>query len=78
MMLKAILFVQFILLCNITHINSTPRIVGGSPATLEATKHQLSLREKVYEKFGFGEGHICGASVISSTIILTAAHCVVE
>ncbi|XP_011693610.1 PREDICTED: chymotrypsin-1-like [Wasmannia auropunctata] len=44
------------------------RIVGGDMATLGQFKYQVSLQS-------YGE-HICGGSIISSTHILTAAHCV--
>lgn len=43
------------------------RIVGGEDATIEEYPYQISL-----EYFG---SHRCGGSVISETVILTAAHC---
>ncbi|XP_011862079.1 PREDICTED: chymotrypsin-1-like [Vollenhovia emeryi] len=44
------------------------RIVGGDTATIGQFRYQVSLQS-------YGE-HICGGSIISSTHILTAAHCV--
>ncbi|KMQ92954.1 chymotrypsin-1 [Lasius niger] len=44
------------------------RIVGGDIAAIGQFKYQVSLQS-------YGE-HICGGSIISSTHILTAAHCV--
>jgi len=43
------------------------RIVGGVPVTISDYAHQLSL-----EWYGF---HICGASIVSDTVAITAAHC---
>ncbi|XP_031836558.1 trypsin delta-like [Nomia melanderi] len=43
------------------------RIVGGSPVDIQQHPHQLSLQTS---------GHICGASIISSSWAITAAHCV--
>ncbi|XP_032671248.1 chymotrypsin-1-like [Odontomachus brunneus] len=43
-------------------------IVGGNMASQGQFPHQISLREDDY--------HICGGSIISSTHILTAAHCI--
>ncbi|XP_047098544.1 trypsin delta-like [Schistocerca piceifrons] len=44
------------------------RIIGGSNANIANYPWQLS--------FQYGGSHICGASIISSTWALTAAHCV--
>lgn len=44
------------------------RIVGGVDATLGQFPHQISLRQS--------GSHICGGSIISRDVILTAAHCV--
>ncbi|XP_023311632.1 trypsin-3 [Anoplophora glabripennis] len=46
------------------------RIVGGVTTTIEKHPWQVSL-----QVFG---NHICGGSIISSGLILTAAHCVTE
>ncbi|KFQ45992.1 Transmembrane protease serine 4, partial [Nestor notabilis] len=45
----------------------TPRVLGGSPATIEAWPWQVSLQYK--------KEHICGGSIIDRSWILTAAHC---
>ncbi|XP_018580036.1 trypsin delta [Anoplophora glabripennis] len=46
------------------------RIVGGTDTTIEAHPYIVSLLEF--------NSHICGGSIISSTWILTAAHCIEE
>jgi len=43
------------------------RIVGGVPVNITDFAHQLSL-----EWYGY---HICGASIVSETVAITAAHC---
>ncbi|XP_014360164.2 chymotrypsin-1 [Papilio machaon] len=45
------------------------RIVGGTKAPNGSAPYQVSLR-------WFGVRHFCGASIITSRVILTAAHCV--
>ncbi|KAH8364950.1 hypothetical protein KR200_006078, partial [Drosophila serrata] len=53
---------------NKTEPDWSPRIVGGTKATTGQFPHQISLRRR--------GSHTCGGSIISSTYILTAAHCV--
>jgi len=48
-------------------LNSTDRIIGGVDATAGQAPHQISLRRT---------SHSCGGSIISTTVIVTAAHCV--
>lgn len=43
------------------------KIVGGNETTIEKHPHQVSFRSR--------DRHICGGSVISATVALTAAHC---
>ncbi|XP_009075342.1 PREDICTED: LOW QUALITY PROTEIN: transmembrane protease serine 4, partial [Acanthisitta chloris] len=45
----------------------TPRVLGGSPAAIEAWPWQVSLQYK--------KEHICGGSIIDPSWVLTAAHC---
>lgn len=53
-----------------------PRIVGGFPADKASTRFIASLRLTIEEEFyGFGDGHKCGASLISEDVLMTAAHC---
>lgn len=45
------------------------RVVGGSDAPNCTFVYQISLRNSA-------GNHICGGSIINSTVVLTAAHCV--
>ncbi|KAL7989681.1 hypothetical protein Chor_012347 [Crotalus horridus] len=49
------------------------RIVGGHDAMLGAWPWQISLQ--VYA-IGVGYVHVCGGSLINTSIVLTAAHCI--
>lgn len=48
--------------------NPTPKIVGGEPVTDNSRPWMTSLQ--------YNNQHFCGASLISDTWVLTAAHCV--
>ncbi|XP_063216641.1 uncharacterized protein LOC134527677 isoform X2 [Bacillus rossius redtenbacheri] len=54
-------------LSNIPFVKG-PRIVGGQRAHQGQFPYQVSLRRNGY--------HACGGAIISSTMVLTAAHCV--
>ncbi|ABC74900.1 trypsin-like protein [Neodiprion abietis nucleopolyhedrovirus] len=53
---------------SIANVSPTGRIVGGSPTSIDEIPYQVSLQ--VYST------HICGASIISDSWIVTAAHCI--
>lgn len=53
------------------------RIVGGFDATFNAVPWQASIRYIPYEGL-FGNGHLCGGSLINNRTILTAAHCLLD
>lgn len=55
-----------------------PRIIGGQPIDITQAPYQVSVRLKVNEAYGFGYGHICGGSVISNRVVITAAHCMTK
>ncbi|KAL7736461.1 hypothetical protein ACLKA6_019663 [Drosophila palustris] len=51
-------------------LNLNGRIVGGSPTTISSHPWQVSLQRSGV--------HFCGGSVISSTMVVTAAHCLLK
>ncbi|XP_059224253.1 lectizyme-like [Stomoxys calcitrans] len=55
-----------------------PRIINGTEATLKATKHQVSVRSRYKDDIFYGTGHLCGASLISENVVLSAGHCFIE
>lgn len=46
------------------------KIIGGEDLSIEKAPWQVSIQE--------WSGHICGGSILSPYIVLTAAHCVIE
>lgn len=48
-------------------ISPESRILGGEEAERDATPHAVSLR--------IDNAHVCGATILSETKLLTAAHC---
>ncbi|XP_030383580.1 trypsin alpha-like [Scaptodrosophila lebanonensis] len=51
-----------------TNLHVDNRIIGGNDTTIEAAPWQISLQKQGW--------HICGGSIYSKNIIVTAAHCV--
>ena len=58
---------------------ASPRIVGGSKATVAQYPWQASLTYNLEndDSSGFGR-HLCGASLITPTLAVTAAHCLYD
>jgi secreted trypsin-like serine protease len=70
-----IFFVASMILVNLLAVEcqeATPRIVGGFNVTsMQGFRHQVSIRQVSYDRT-FGNGHICGGSLISYRTVLTA------
>ncbi|EDW72581.1 uncharacterized protein Dwil_GK20985 [Drosophila willistoni] len=66
-----------LLICTSKGLNITQeqkdkdgRIVGGWETTINYFPHQISLQ--------IGTRHACGGAIVAPTLVLTAAHCVLE
>lgn len=64
-----ILYVSYIINALSLEEPNEGKIVGGSPARIQAHPHQISLQRP-------GWYHTCGGSIIAPNLILTAAHCI--
>ncbi|XP_037939578.1 trypsin-like [Teleopsis dalmanni] len=81
-----IISILFLLICNLIFVYTTtptnvskeidPKIIGGSAIEITQAPWQVSVRLKANDDIYFGSGHICGGSVISQRVIVSAAHCV--
>ena len=59
--------------CGQVHLRSTSsRIVGGK----EAAKGQFPWLAQIWLNKGLSDKFICGASLISDNVLVTAAHCI--
>ncbi|XP_030569218.1 trypsin-like [Drosophila novamexicana] len=54
------------------------KIVGGTVTEISRTPYQISLRLKQIDRKQFGRGHICGGTVISQRLVVTATHCLYD
>ncbi|EDW13760.1 trypsin eta isoform X1 [Drosophila mojavensis] len=56
-------------------VETHAKIVGGYPITIADAPYIVSIRARYYHEASFGEGHMCGGSVISQRVVCSAAHC---
>lgn len=56
--------------------DKTPKIVGGVPALIEDVPYQVSLRRLFQNDTVTTFVHTCGAIIVNTDTILTAAHCI--
>lgn len=58
---------------------ASPRIIGGSKATVAQYPWQASLTYNLENDASSGYGrHLCGASLVTPTLAVTAAHCLYD
>ncbi|XP_030381083.1 transmembrane protease serine 9-like [Scaptodrosophila lebanonensis] len=69
-----LLLVSSVRTANKSNIIPEERIIGGAPVSV--IPYQASLRLLSYDNVLFGSGHICGGSLISQRVVVSAAHCV--
>ncbi|XP_055910517.1 uncharacterized protein LOC129944880 [Eupeodes corollae] len=74
-------FITFILICSssLKVVQSDAvdaRIYGGTAITIADAPYQVSVRLKEHDVYKFGSGHICGGSLITTRVVVTAAHCI--
>ncbi|SPP86292.1 trypsin alpha-3 [Drosophila guanche] len=68
-------FLWLLICCKVAAQTDTqPRIINGSVARVEETRHLVSIRLRKHDN-NFGSGHICGGALIAANKVLTAAHC---
>ncbi|XP_017873914.1 PREDICTED: anionic trypsin-like isoform X2 [Drosophila arizonae] len=58
-----------------TTVETHAKIIGGYPITIADAPYMVSIRARYYHEASFGEGHMCGGSVISQRVVCSAAHC---
>ena len=72
---------QFSLVLSIFNISSAnadlviqPKVVGGREVLAGSNEAPWMLALSICNRFGFCQ--VCGASLVSATAVLTAAHCI--
>ncbi|XP_011185253.2 trypsin isoform X2 [Zeugodacus cucurbitae] len=75
---------QILLLAHTSYANSKNLLTvydvkqfGASPVAITSAPWQVSVRLQAYEGIQLGEGHWCGGAVITTRVVLTAAHCLI-
>ncbi|KAH8238767.1 hypothetical protein KR038_011685 [Drosophila bunnanda] len=68
------LLLLLVVACGAEDLEQKPRIINGSIARTDETRHLVSIRLKRHDN-NFGSGHICGGALIAPNKVLTAAHC---
>lgn len=64
-------YLFFFVVASVAAVSSTTKVIGGGNANIANYPYQVSLRNGQ----GTAASHSCGATLISNTQALTAAHC---
>ncbi|XP_005190397.4 trypsin zeta, partial [Musca domestica] len=68
----------FVIIYNLAEIRTAEVVFKSEPVDITSAPWQVSVRLKAIDSEYYGDGHICGGSVISQRVVLSAAHCVVK